>query len=271
GLAAAGPPGEVRRLLRLVPAGEDPGGGVIRRRAAAGPGTRTSHAAGCVGPPGGRLRDLDPGRAVLQHPEYLILTLVGSPRRSPTGSTTRPASGSATCRSPRTSCCSAARRRPEKMKPGMAFGGQWAAPLDGLGLGANGRVPRCFPLRVWLRYPAGDVTRSAQRTGPESRVKTNSVPRSGHLPRRLPGSPHGSVPLLEVGDAVLLPVAQPHHVELPHAVALRPVEHPLTVPRRRRVVVHRPRRRLGQLLALAVEGHTEQLDVAPHLGGVEDR
>src|SRR5262249_18821730 len=40
----------------------------------------------------------------------------------------------------------------------------------------------------------------------------------------LPRGPHGGVPLLEVGDAVLLPVGQPHHVELPHAAALRAVD-----------------------------------------------
>lgn len=45
----------------------------------------------------------------------------------------------------------------------------------------------------------------------------------------LPGGPHRGVPLLQVGDAVFLLIAQPHHVQLPDAISLRAVEQPLAV------------------------------------------
>src|SRR5262245_61957119 len=88
---------------------------------------------------------------------------------------------------------------------------------------------------------------------------------------QLPARPHGGVTFLEVRDPPLLPVAQAHHVELPHAGALRAVEQPLVVGRRHRVVVHRPGRRVGEPGALAVEPDAEQLDVAANLRRVEPR
>src|SRR5947209_17012274 len=77
----------------------------------------------------------------------------------------------------------------------------------------------------------------------QTRPRARASPRGAGLPV----GPHGSPPPGEVRDAPLLPVAQAHHVELADAVALRAVDQPLAVGRSRRVVVHRPRWRLGQL------------------------
>src|SRR6516225_12252089 len=112
-------------------------------------------------------------------------------------------------------------------------------------------VYHCCPVSISFSFPQPD-------------------PVSGLVGRRLPVRPHGRVPLLQVGDAVFLLVAQPHYVELPDAVALRAVDQPLAVGRSRRVVVHRPGRPIAELLALAVERDAIQFDVTALLGGVED-
>src|SRR5437899_1939974 len=55
---------------------------------------------------------------------------------------------------------------------------------------------------------------------PATLYGSSSIPRpgSGLVGRRLPVRPHSGVPFLQVRDAPLLLVAQPHHVELPDAV-----------------------------------------------------
>src|SRR5260221_6309110 len=88
---------------------------------------------------------------------------------------------------------------------------------------------------------------------------------------RLPVWQHRSVPGLQLGDLLFMPVRESHHEQLTYAVALRAVHEPVPIGRWLRVIVNNAFGRYRELLGFAVEGNAKQLNSVAYPAGVKNR